>query len=113
MRMDTVRLLYPARTILMARLTIIGQDSQDRFEGDKHQREGCRRDHRWSPGNVRTNTGALPPYASKPSGCVEKNSPERAEVHSSRDHRTPRLRLRERSPQEVAATDCRFRGENP
>src|SRR6267143_6275361 len=109
MKMDTVRLLYPARTALVTRLTIIGQDSQDRFEGDKHQREGRRRDHRRSPGNVRTNTDALPPDASKPSGCVEENSPERPEVHSSRDHRTPRLRLRERSPQKVAATDYKFR----
>jgi len=43
--MDTVRLLYLPTSAPVTRLTILGQDSQDEFEGDKHQREGRRRDH--------------------------------------------------------------------
>jgi len=111
--MNTVRLLYLPTSAPVTRLTILGQDSQDGFEGDKHQREGRRRDHWWSPGDVRSNTGTFPADASKPSRCVEKNSCERSKIHSSRDHRTPRLRLRERSPQEVVASTGRFIGEDP
>src|SRR5947209_20212974 len=94
--MDTVRLLYLLTSAPVTRLTILGQDSQDGFEGDKHQREGRRREHWWSPGDVRSNTGTFPADACKSSRSGEENACARPKIPSCRDRGTPRSRLRKR-----------------